>query len=191
MSKRQEVKMTIPTLRSIGFCAHYSTAGDWAFHYALDLARKHSLQLNVFHFLCDPYDPGGNSLGCLPRGELEKIAIEKERELRMYYDERAGDYLDVGFRCCYDDSWKELHRCLLIQEFQLLVLAYPEPDAVFARKPIESFADHFVCPVVLVGPDRPDQHHLNSRAALLSDRLVGEHTEWKRIEHSQTRAPLL
>jgi hypothetical protein len=163
--------MAIPTLKAVGFCAHYSKQGDWAFNYALELSQQHSLKLNVFHFLEDPYDPHDINARSLPKDERVKLAIERERELRLYYDRLAGDYLDVGFRLCEDKEWTELHRCLVIREFQILVLGYPRQQASFADKPIEEFANSFICPVVLVGPDRPDQYKLNEPAALLVPKL--------------------
>ena len=42
-------------IKSIGFCSHYSQQGDWAFDFALELARKNGLQLNVFHWLDSPF----------------------------------------------------------------------------------------------------------------------------------------
>lgn len=174
--------MTIPTLNAVGFCAHYSEQGDWAFDYALDLSRIHGVRLNVFHFLTDPYDPAAAPQAGLSRAELSKLVVDRERELRMYYDGRAGDYLEVGFRLCEDNSWTELHRCLLDREFQILVLGYVAPDARFARKPLEEFADSFVCPVVLVGPDHSRQFHVNGAAALVSDRLALPDGAWERIE---------
>jgi hypothetical protein len=174
--------MTIPRINSIGFCAHYSEQGDWAFDYALRLCREGRLQLNVFHFLSSPYEPDDGRIRELPKEELERIAVDQERELRLYYDQRAGDYLEVGFRLCYDDSWTELHRCLMIREFQLLVLAVPEASARFSRKPIEEWAESFISPVVLVGPDGPDSFRLNSRAALIVDRLGIEAGQWSKIE---------
>jgi len=179
--------MTIPRLDAVGFCAHYTKQGDWAFDYALQLSQKKSLQLNVFQFLCDPYGLDDKGPEGLSKEELDKLVIDRERELRMYYDQRAGDYLDVGFRLCYDNSWKELHRCLMIREFQLLVLGYLEMDSIFAKKPIEEFADSFVCPVVLVGPESPRQLRLNRQAALLVDRLGIEEGTWSRIERTGTR----
>jgi hypothetical protein len=173
--------MTVPRLESVGFCAHYSKVGDWAFDYALGLSRRHQLVLNVFHFLVDPYEPGKDEQRRYTPSELAQFAFERERELRFYYDERAGDFLDVGFRLCYDDSWRELHRCLAHREFQLLVLAKPAPDAYFCRKPIEAFADSYACPLVLVGPDRPDRFRINGGAALLSDRLDLPADRWERI----------
>lgn len=163
--------MAIPTLKAVGFCAHYSQQGDWAFEYALQLSKKNNLQLDVFHFLEDPYDPMDKTAQNLTKTERQDLAIDRERELRLYYDNLAGDYLNVGFRLCEDNHWTELHRCLLIREFQILVLGYINADSYFAGKPIEEFAKSFVCPIVLVGPDRPDQFHLNSQANLIFDHL--------------------
>jgi hypothetical protein len=173
--------MTVPTLYAVGFCAHYSKQGDWAFNYALELARARAVPLKVFHFLADPYDPDASPPTGLTREELRRLAVPKERELRLYYDARAGDYLDVGFRLCEDTSWKELHRCLIVREFQVLVLGYVAPDARFAGKPLEEFAESFVCPVVLVGPDDPGQFHLNGAAALIGDKLLLREGAWERI----------
>ena len=173
--------MTITTIHSVGFCAHYSTQGDWAFDFALALAQRGGFPLNVFHFLSDPYDPTDDTSRLLEPKARQRLAIEREKELRMYYDTRAGEYLSVGFRLCEDNEWTELHRCLLHREFQVLVLGYPTHGASFAGHPIEEFADDFISPVVLVGPDRPDQYRLNSRAALIADQLGLAPGTWKRI----------
>lgn len=163
--------MTVQALRAVGFCAHYSQQGDWAFAYALGLSKSRSLQLNVFHFLADPYSRSSETAVLLSKGERSRLAIEKERELRMYYDELAGDYLEVGFRLCENNEWTELHRCLVKREFQVLVLGYTCEDALFGGKPILEFANAFVSPVVLVGPHRADEFFLNAAAVLMADRL--------------------
>jgi len=163
--------MTAIALNAVGFCAHYSQQGDWAFDYALRLSREKSLQLNVFHFLADPYDPTDTTGKDMTRQEKVRLSIEMERELRMYYDDLAGDYLEVGFRLCEDNEWTELHRCLLKREFQVLVLGYVGDQAMFGGKPILEFANAFVSPIVLVGPNYPDEFYLNASAALISDKL--------------------
>lgn len=163
--------MTIPTFNAVGFCAHYSDQGDWAFDYALKISQLHNVQLNVFHFLMDPYNPNDSWPKNLSHSDLEKLAVAEEKKLRLYYDQRAGEYLNVGFRLCHDDSRSELHHCLMIREFQILILGYTEYGARFADKPIEKFADDFISPVILVGPENPKQYYLNSRAALLSYKL--------------------
>ena len=174
--------MAIPTLNAVGFCAHYSKQGDWAFDYALELSRMHGVQLNVFHFLADPYDPDAEPPRTLSRAELQDLVVEREKELRLYYDERAGDYLEVGFRLCEDNEWTELHRCLVDREFQILVLGHPSADATFAGRPIQEFAESFVCPVVLVGPNEPRQFLLNDGAALIRDKLGLPGGSWSKIE---------
>ena len=148
--------MATPTLKAVGFCAHYSKQGDWAFSYALELSRLHSLKLNVFHFLEDPYERNNTNTRYLTKAQRFKLAVERERELRL----------------CADNEWTELHRCLMIREFQVLVSTYPRQRATFARKSIEEFAGSFICPVVLKGPDRPNQFKLNEPAALFVDKLA-------------------
>lgn len=173
--------MTIPTFNAVGFCANYSKQGDWAFDFALQISQTHKVQLNVFHFLKDPYDPAGAWPKHLSRKELDVLAITEEKKLRLYYDQRAGEYLNVGFRLCYDNSWSELHRCLMIREFQLLILGYPKTSATFVRKPMKKFADDFISPVILVGPSKPNQFYFNSQAALLKENLTGSPEEWKKM----------
>jgi hypothetical protein len=163
--------MSTLAIRAVGFCAHYSPAGDRALEFALRLARSRSLRLNVFDFLSDPYDPTALVPEDLPVPARAALLVERERSLRLYYDERLGDYLDAGFRLCVERGWRELHRCLCKHEFQFLVLAYPDRGAVFEGVPIERFAASFVCPAALVGPGSASEIHLNQPAALLADNL--------------------
>jgi hypothetical protein len=176
--------MAIPTINAIGFCAHYSDPGDWAFDYALRLSRLHGIKLNVFHFLTDPYDPAEELPENMTDHERAQLAIKREKELRMYYDNRAGDYLDVGFRLCEHAEWIELHRCLIVREFQVLVLGYISPGVFFGTRPIEEFADAFICPVVLVGPDHSDQFRLNSRAELIVKKLDLKQNSWSMVQRT-------
>lgn len=174
--------MATPTFNAVGFCAHYSKQGDWAFDVALKISKTHNKPLNVFHFLDDPFNPKDTTTRRLSRQELNHLAIRKEKELRIYYDYRAGEYLGVGFRICYNDSWTELHQCLLAREFQLLVLPYPKKGILFAGRPIEDFSSSFISPVVLVGPDDPAQLSLNSGAAMLAPVLGLNEEKWLRSE---------
>jgi hypothetical protein len=174
--------MTTTTIHSVGFCAHYSKSGDWAFNFALKLARNHDLQLDIFHFLKDPYLKEEGVLETLSSSDRERLIIARERELRFYYDEKLGDYLRAGFRLCEDNGWKELHRCLCRREFQVLVLAFPSYGAEFAGRPLVSFAYGFACPVVLVGPTHPEELCLNRPAALLADQLSLGDAPWTRLD---------
>ena len=162
--------MTTPGMSAIGYCVNYSKQGEWAFSLALDLARRHGLQLNIFHFVSDPYKRG-DVAQTSQRVVDDKSLIEMEREMRLHYDERLGDYLDAGFRLCEENEWTELHRCLCNHEFQLLVLARPSFGATFGDRLLTEFADGFVCPVVLVGPDDETELALNEPARLMAYRL--------------------
>jgi hypothetical protein len=174
--------MAIPTFNAVGFCAYYSKQGDWAFDVALELSKVHNKKLNVFYFLNDPYDPNDMHTKALSHSQIEKLAVQEEKELRLYYDERAGEFLNIGFRVCYDESWTELHRCLLVREFQLLVLGYVKRGAYFGKKPIEEFANNFISPVILVGPDNLGQLFFNSRATLLAPNLGLDKEKWQKSE---------
>jgi hypothetical protein len=132
--------VTSIAVKDIGFCAHFSRQGDWAFEFALSLARRLGHRLNIFYF------PG----------------------LREYYDEKLGDFVEAGFRVCEDFVDTELRRCLFRREYQVMVLGYLGRGARFGNDSVETFAYRFNGPVVLVGPDRPDQLHLNPPARLIS-----------------------
>jgi hypothetical protein len=163
--------MTLPAINAVGFCANYSQAGDWAFEFAVNLARKNHKRLNIFHFLADPYDPLDEGPVNLSDEQYRSFSIEREKELRLYYDARLGDYLEAGFRLCEDKEWTELHRCLYGREFQVLVLGFPHPDVSFGGRPITEFAARFACPLILVGPGSPDEIYMNRPAALVADKF--------------------
>jgi hypothetical protein len=176
------VNVSVTTINGVGFCPHYSKQGDWAFEYALRLARFYQVKLNVFHFLSDPYDPLDRRAETLSAAQRERLAIEREKEARLYYDSRAGDYLNVGFRLCEHTEWFELHRCLVIREFQVLVLGHPFKGVTFGGRPLEEFTDAFVAPVVLVGPERPDEFFLNRPAQLIIEKLLLDPLRWSPME---------
>ena len=63
--------MTVVTVQAVGLCSHFSRTGDRALRYALGLARRDGLQLNVFAFVQTPfetYDP--DSGPCTLEGEI-------------------------------------------------------------------------------------------------------------------------
>jgi hypothetical protein len=165
--------MTTLTIKAVGFCVNYTEQGDRAFALALDIAKRNLLQLNVFHFLEDPYQAGKAVHGEMAEAKRTQKLVDMERRMRLYYDERLGDYLDVGFRLCERNEWTELHRCLSRREFQTLILACPSADASFAQKPLTEFAGSFLCPVIVVGPE-PHQLRFNPPSRLVLDQLFGK-----------------
>ena len=176
--------MTVKRLSGVGYCARLSPVGDWAFGYALRLAQRQDVRLNIFFFPtapCKAHTGRGRHGERLRVGEEEEI--ELERWVRLYYDDRLGDFVNVGFRLCEGDEEPELLRCLLIRkDYDVLVLAYERRGCPFGRRPIEEFAQHMACPIVLVGPDRSDQYYLNTPARLWADTLALGEGEWLPLE---------
>ena len=181
--------MTRARLKAVGFSAWMNETGDWAFRFALDLARRHHAQFDIFIFPCFP---------CLPhaprgrRGELFTIsdaeAVEAEKQVRFYYDDMFGDYLDAGYRMCLGDEAPELRRCLFDRQYDVLVLPYEEKGGRFGERTIEEFAQRMQCPVVLVGPGDESEIHINQPARLWLTELGLEDREWSPIP-SDTLTP--
>ena len=162
--------MTTPRVEKIGYCAHESKEGDWAFEIALKLARQLDAPLHVFGFLIDPYQSAKPEEMAIPSVDEEEL-VRIEKALRFRYDEPAGDYVNVGFRLCHDNAWRELHRCLCRREFQILVLANPSDNAYFLGEPIPQFLKGFICPTIFVGPGRKDRLLVNRAANLIQEQL--------------------
>lgn len=166
-------------LKAIGFCAFMTEVGDRAFEFALDVARRHRAQLDVFIFPCAPclkHDPRGRSGKLFTMSEAEMI--EAEKKVRLYYDDKLGDYIDAGYRLCLGDEAPELRRCLFDRQYDILVLPYEEKGGVFGERPIEEFANRMQCPVVLVGPVGETEVHVNRPARLWLTELGLDDTPW-------------
>jgi hypothetical protein len=172
--------MPVKRLTGVGYCARLTRVGDWAFDLAFRLAQRHDVRLNIFFFPdppCGPHAGRGRHGEWLRAGEEEKI--ELERRVRLYYDERLGDFLNVGFRLCEGDEEPELLRCLLIRkDYDVLVLAYEYHGCPFGKRPIEEFAERMACPTILVGPRRSNELHINTPAKLWSERFGLNDAEW-------------
>ncbi len=157
-------------MNGIGLCAVFSRQGDWAFDYALELARKHNTKLNIFHFLESPYALRRDVV--FVDAEKTKTAVvtpelisEKDKDLRFKYEDKLGDYVDVGFRLCEGNDEVELRKCFRKGDYEVLVIAYQGKGAEFGgTTTIEKFATDFHGPVVLVGPESPDQFFVNKKA---------------------------
>jgi hypothetical protein len=166
-------------------------SGDWAFDYSLDLAARHDVRLDIFFFPTPPSRPHA------PRGRHGELAelsdeqkIQMEKDVRFYYDEMLGDFVNVGFRLCEGDEDPELRHCLLIRkEYDVLVLAYEGYHCKFGTRSIEEFAESMPCPTVLVGPESAGQFFVNSAAGIWIDRLGLEHEDWHHVKDVVVRFP--
>lgn len=174
-------------MNGVGLCAIFSKQGDWAFDYALSLARFHKTKLNIFHFLESPY---------VFRRDVVFIDAEKKHtaqvtpdfiakkdfELREAFDERLGDYTDVGFRLCKGSEAFELRKCFKKGDYEVLVIGYDAKEARFGgTTTIEEFANKFQGAVVLVGPDAPNSYYINAAAERQLDDLMIPRGQWQRI----------
>jgi len=178
-------------MKGIGLCAIFSRQGDWAFDYALNLARKHKAKLNVFHFLESPYAVRRDVVFVDTKKEktavvTPEIIAEKDKELRLKYDERLGDYVDVGFRLCEgSDEW-ELKKCFKRGDYEVLVIGYQGKGADFGgTTTIEEFAGRFHGPLVLVGPNSPDVFYINEKAKELLNQLDIPDGKWQLLNGSK------
>lgn len=174
-------------MQGIGLAALFSRQGDWAFDYALHLARKHKVKLNVFQFLQSPYQLRRDVVFVDDKKEktakvTPDLIAEKDKELRMKYDDRAGDYEEVGFRLCEGVDEVELKRCFRKGDYDVLVIGYQAKGADFGgTNTIEGFAAKFHGPLVLLGPDAPDEFHINEKAKqILADLDIPE-GKWSMI----------
>ena len=178
-------------MKGIGLFAIFSRQGDWAFDYALSLARKHRAKLNVFHFLESPYAVRRDVVFVDAKKENTAVVTpdliaEKDKELRLKYDERIGDYVDVGFRLCEgSDEW-ELKKCFKRGDYEVLVVGYQSKGADFGgTTTIEEFAGRFHGPLVLVGPESPDVFYINEKAKALLDQLDIPEGKWQLLNGSK------
>jgi hypothetical protein len=175
------------TMKGIGLCAIFSRQGDWAFDYALSLARHHKTKLNVFHFLESPYMLRRDVV--FVDAEKTKTApvtpeliAKQDKELREMFDERLGDYVEVGFRLCEgNDEW-ELRKCFKKGDYEVLVIGYKEQGASFGgTTTIEEFGSKFKGPLVLIGPDSADAFYINEHAQRRLEDLLIPAGKWKLI----------
>jgi len=174
-------------MNGVGLCALFSRQGDWAFDYALSLARHYQTKLNIFHFLESPYTLRRDVVFVDAEKKVTAkvtpdLIAKKDKEMREMFDDRLGDYIDVGFRLCEgNDEW-ELRKCFRKGDYEVLVIGYKAKGADFGgTTTIEAFADKFKGPVVLVGPDAPDGFYVNEHAEKRISDLIIPDGKWKRI----------
>jgi hypothetical protein len=112
-----------------------------------------------------------------------ELIAEKDKELRMGFDSRLGDYVDVGFRLCEGVDEIELRKCFKKGEYEVLVIGYQRKGASFGgTTTIEEFCHKFHGPVVLVGPGAPDMFYINGPAKKMLDQLNIPEGKWQMLD---------
>lgn len=177
-------------MKTIGLCTHFTQADEWAFDYALRLARTHNWQLNICHWLNSPYSlrrdliyPDLFATG-QPVPATPALLARLELQLRQYFDARLGDFDQVAFKLCEGLYQVELVRCFRQNLLDLVVMGYQSPSELDTsnEQPMEVFAAHLDYPLVIVGPEQPDQFLLNSSAIQWLDDLELPQGSWRQIE---------
>jgi hypothetical protein len=205
--KRMDQSMSPIRLDGVGYCARISQVGDWAFDFALDLAQRNNARFNIFVFPTSSPDIQPQH-GYWPesKAQLDEEDFAFEREIRLRYENRLGNYLKIGFRLCVGEMVSELQRYLARREHAVLVLAYESGYGPSGELPVDQLVQRLQGPVVLVGPERRDEIHLNWPASLIPEQLGLTKGMWVPIitenvaksshgfagghTHSQTRSSL-
>jgi hypothetical protein len=176
-------------MKKIGLCTHFSQTDEWAFNFALDLVRRQGWQLTICHWLNSPYSlrrdmvyPSLSEDG-EPQPITPELLTKLELELRQYFEPKLGNFTDVAFKLCEGMYQVELTRCFRQNLLDLVVLGYPPNDlTTSAEQPLEDFAAHLNYPLVIVGPDKPDQFLVNHAVQDWLDELQLPENRWNAIE---------
>lgn len=180
-------RKTVGKMRGVGLRSSFSRQGDWAFDYALSLARHHGCTLNIFQFLESPYairrdvvflDSDRKQTAYV----TPELIAQKDREMRERFDERLTDYVNVGFRLCEGNNEWELMKCFKKGDYEALVMPYEEKGANFGdATSIEEFNERFRGPLILVGPESRDTYRVNRAAEKRLYELLIPEGKWSRI----------
>jgi hypothetical protein len=177
-------------MKKIGLCTHFSETDEWAFNYALELARKNDWQLTICHWLNSPYSlrrdmvyPSLREDG-EPQPVTPKLLTQLELELRQHFEPKLGNFTNVAFKLCEGMYQVELTRCFRQNLLDLVVIGYQPYEARMAsgERSLEEFAVQLDYPLVIVGPDRPDHFLLNQAARSWLDDLQLPEGRWQGIE---------
>lgn len=180
-------------MQNIGLCTHFTETDEWAFEYALELARSHPCHLNICHWLESPYQIRRDIVFDDLFEPHETVAVTPQLltkfdlQLRQYYDPKLGDFTDVGFKLCEGAYQVELLRCFRQHLLDLVVMGYQAPDPVNspAEQPLELFAANLDYPLLIVGIDGPQSFMLNAKALGLLDQLSLPAGSWQVLEDAR------
>lgn len=157
-------------MKGVAVRASFSRQGEWAFEFALALAKRHRTRLNVFEILESPHVIRREEVFIDEKRQKTAFATpellsEKEMELKQAFVEELGDFKDVAFHACAgDDEW-ELNKHFKRGDFEVLICGYEAKGAKFGgTQSIEDFASRFRGPLVLVGPNSRDSYYINAKA---------------------------
>jgi hypothetical protein len=176
-------------MKKIGLCTHFSQSDEWAFDFALELVRRNDWQLTICHWLDSPYSLRRDMVYPTLRkdGEPEHITsrllTQLELELRQHFEPKLGEFTNVAFKLCEGMYQVELTRCFRQSLLDLVVIGYQQEDqGTSAEQPLVEFAAQLNHPLVIVGPEVPNQYLLNKAAQTRLDELRLPDGSWQSLE---------
>jgi hypothetical protein len=176
-------------MKKIGLCTHFSQSDEWAFNFALELVRRNDWQLTICHWLNSPYSLRRDMVYPTLRqdGELQpvtpKLLTQLELKMRQHFEPKLGDFTNVAFKLCEGMYQVELTRCFRQNLLELVVIGYQQEDQMTsAEQTLVEFAAQLNYPLVIIGPDAPNQYLLNQPAQSWLDELRLPDSSWQTIE---------
>jgi hypothetical protein len=176
-------------MKNIGLCTHFSQTDDWAFNFAFDLVQRQGWQLTICHWLNSPYNLRREMVYPSlwekkePQQITPELLVKLELELREYFEPKLGDFTDVAFKLCEGLYQVELMRCFRQNLLDLVVIGHIQEDnTTLIGESLEEFARGLSYPLVIVGPNSPDQFLLNQASHGWLEDLNLEVGSWQIIE---------
>lgn len=177
-------------MTTIGLCTHFSQTDEWAFDYALTLAKANKWHLIICHWLQSPYslrrdmvnDDLFNPQKTVPVDE--KLLVKLEYQLREYFDQKLGDFTDVAFKLCEGNYQVELNRCIRQHLLDLVVMGYQDQQDLQedSERPQELFALEADFPMIIVGADGLQTYQINQKALTWKEQLRLKEGSWSVIQ---------
>jgi hypothetical protein len=178
-------------MKKIGLCTHFSHTDDWAFEFALGLVRTQGWQLIICHWVHSPYSLRRDMVysSLTDHSKIQpispKLLTKLELDLRQFFEPKLGDFTDVAFKLCEGIYQVELTRCFRQHLLDLVVMGYRDDEQRSSgEQPLEVFASHLHYPLIIVGPDDPNQFQLNQAAEGCLDELELPEGSWQVIEET-------
>jgi nucleotide-binding universal stress UspA family protein len=142
--------------KKILFCTDFSDDADWAFTYALQLAKTFKSKLYIFHVTPTPVHPEQLSIYLSPE-KLEELRasqkIELDRQLHAHYLEKMGDFKEVQVQFNEGEPFLEIIQMAKKESVDLIVMGTHGRtglDHVLFGSTAEKVVRRSSCPVLTV-----------------------------------------
>jgi hypothetical protein len=118
-----------------------------------------------------------------PQPVTLRLLTQLELELRQHFEPKLGDFTNVAFKLCEGMYQVELTRCFRQNLLDLVVIgSQRDEQMISAEQPLVDFAAQLNHPLVIVGPQSPDQFLLNPAAQSWLDEMKLPEGCWQILE---------